>query len=44
MGGIIYDALLLARAEKVAADRVYTWNVSHFRAIAQDLAVRIVEP
>jgi len=44
MGGIIYDALLLACARKVGADRVYTWNVSHFRFIAPDMAARIVEP
>lgn len=44
IGGIIYDALLLACARKVAADRVYTWNVSHFRMIAPDMAARIVEP
>ena len=44
MDGIIYDALLLACARKVSADRIYTWNVSHFRAIAPDLAARIVEP
>jgi hypothetical protein len=44
LGGIIYDALLLASARKVSADRIYTWNLGHFRMIAPDLAARIVEP
>jgi len=43
-GGIIYDALLLACARKVDAERIYTWNVRHFRAVAPDLAERIVTP
>ena len=43
-GGIVYDALLLACARKVKADRIYTWNLRHFRAIAPDLAERIVTP
>jgi predicted nucleic acid-binding protein len=44
MGGIIYDALLLTCARRVNADRIYTWNVRHFRMVAPDLAGRIVEP
>jgi predicted nucleic acid-binding protein len=44
MGGIIYDALLLTCARKVNAERIYTWNVRHFRIVAPDLAGRIVEP
>jgi len=44
IGGIIYDALLLACARKVNADRIHTWNIGHFRMIAPDLAGRIVEP
>lgn len=43
-GGIIYDALLLACARKVNADRIYTWNVRHFQMVAPDLAGRILEP
>ena len=43
-GGIIYDALLLACARKVNADRIYTWNVQHFQMVAPDLAERILEP
>jgi len=43
-GGMIYDALRLACARKVDADRIYTWNLKHFRAVAPDLATRIVSP
>ena len=43
-GGIVFDALLLACARKIEAERIYTWNVRHFRLIAPDLADRIVTP
>jgi predicted nucleic acid-binding protein len=43
-GGIIYDALLIACARKIDAERIYTWNVRHFQMVAPDLAERIVEP
>lgn len=42
--GTIYDALLLACARKVGAERIYTWNVRHFQLLAPDLAGRIVTP
>jgi len=44
MGGIIFDALLIASARKAKAKKIYTWNVRHFRMIAPDLAGRILEP
>jgi len=43
-GAQIYDALLMAGARKIRADAIYTWNLKHFRAVAPDLAARIVEP
>ena len=43
-GGILYDALLLACARKMEAERIYTWNVKHFQMVAPDLAERIVTP
>jgi predicted nucleic acid-binding protein len=43
-GGIIYDALLLACARKIQAEKIYTWNVRHFQMAAPDLAERIVTP
>jgi len=43
-GGIIYDALILACARKIQAERIYTWNVKHFQMVAPDLAERIMMP
>jgi predicted nucleic acid-binding protein len=43
-GGIIYDALLAACAHKVNAERIYTWNVRHFKLVAPDLEARIMTP
>lgn len=43
-GGMICDALLLACARRAKADFIYTWNARHYRAIAPDLAERIVAP
>ncbi len=43
-GGIVFDALLLACARKVDAERIYTWNEKHFRLVAPDLADRIMMP
>jgi len=44
-GGKIYDALLLAAALKSGAERIYTFNVSHFQNIADvNLRARIVAP
>jgi predicted nucleic acid-binding protein len=43
-GGMIYDALHLASARKVNAERIYTWNLKHFRAVAPDFADRIMTP
>jgi len=44
IGGILYDALLPTCARKLNADRIYTWNLGHFRGAAPDLAARIAEP
>ena len=44
-GGRTYDALLLAAAAKSGADRIYTLNTRHFRALAEDqLRSLIVSP
>jgi predicted nucleic acid-binding protein len=43
-GGTIYDALLVKCARKVGAQRIYTWNVLHFKLVAPDLAERIFTP
>jgi predicted nucleic acid-binding protein len=43
-GGMIYDALHIACARKIKAERIYTWNVRHFRSLAVDLSERIASP
>jgi predicted nucleic acid-binding protein len=43
-GGAIYDLLLLAAAEKTAAERIYTFNVHEFRKLAPQIADRIMAP
>ena len=45
IGGVVFDALHLHSAQKAGCDRVYTFNVKDFRALAQfDLADRIAAP
>jgi predicted nucleic acid-binding protein len=44
-GGLIYDALLLACGVKARADRIYTFNVAHFRRLAPEgLQKKILAP
>ncbi len=43
-GGIVYDALLIECARSVRADRIYTFNRSHFLQLAPDLDDRIMAP
>jgi predicted nucleic acid-binding protein len=43
-GGQVYDALHLACARKAGVDRIYTFDVRHFQAIAPDLSARILAP
>ncbi len=44
-GGTIYDALLLKCAAKAEVDRIYTWNLNHFQAVASlDVATKLSEP
>jgi len=43
-GGRIFDALHLQAARKAQCERIYTFNVRHFRQLAPDLADIIVAP
>lgn len=43
-GGITYDALILHTGTKAGADRIFTFNASHFRRIDPALTDRIVDP
>jgi predicted nucleic acid-binding protein len=43
-GGRVYDAIHVHIARKTRCDRIYTFNVSHFRQLAPDLNDRIMMP
>ena len=43
-GGRIFDALHLQAARKAQCERIYTFDVRHFRQLAPDLADIIVAP
>jgi predicted nucleic acid-binding protein len=43
-GGAVYDAIQLECARKSAAERIYTFNLTHFRRLAPALAERISAP
>lgn len=44
-GGRVYDGLILAAAEKAGAQRIYTFNVGHFQALASaSLRARVTAP
>lgn len=45
VGGMIFDALHLCAAEKANCERIYTFNVRHFRPLAsKELAGKITAP
>ncbi len=44
IGGRIYDALHLCCAKKAGCDRIYTFNIRHFRQLAPDWSDRIAMP
>jgi predicted nucleic acid-binding protein len=45
VGGKVHDAVLLRCAQKAGCDRIYTFNVKDFRALAPpDLAGRVALP
>ncbi|WP_446744046.1 hypothetical protein [Silvibacterium acidisoli] len=43
-GGLVYDALGMTAARKAGCERIYTYNVKHFRQVAPDLHDRIFMP
>lgn len=42
--GRIYDALILRCAAKAAAERIYTWNLKHFRSLDPEQVPRVRTP
>jgi len=43
-GGTIYDGLIAASALKAKADVLYTWNVSHFLLLGDEVARKVRTP
>lgn len=43
-GGTIYDALLGWCALKARADRIYTWNLGHYRNLGTEIAEKVQTP
>lgn len=43
-GGLVHDALHMKAARKAGCERIYTFNVKHFRQVAPDLHDRIMLP
>lgn len=43
-GGTIYDGLIAACALKVKAEVLYTWNLSHFLLLGDDVAQKVRTP
>lgn len=43
-GGLIYDALHLAAARSVGCDRIYTFNLRHFRQLASEQSKIVLMP
>ena len=43
-GGRVYDALLLACADKFQSQAIYTWNLKQFQALSPKLADKIQNP
>lgn len=44
VGGMLYDALLAACANKANAERVYTWNLQHFQRLGTEFGKRVRTP
>lgn len=44
LAGRIYDSLHIASAQKAECERIFTFNVRHFRQLAPELGERIAAP
>ena len=44
VGGAIYDALIARCALKARAEKIYTWNIRHFRQFGPDVEKRLRTP
>lgn len=43
-GGTVYDALIIACADKVKAKTVYSWNLKHFTRLAELVKLQVKSP
>ena len=43
-GGAIYDALIARCALKARAEKIFTWNVRHFRQFGPDIEKKLRAP
>ena len=44
VGGAIYDALIARCALKARAEKIFTWNVRHFRQFGPDVEKKLRTP
>jgi predicted nucleic acid-binding protein len=44
VGGTVYDAILAQCALKAKAERIYTWNIRHFRQLGPEVTRRLRTP
>jgi predicted nucleic acid-binding protein len=44
VGGAIYDALIAHCALKARAEKIFTWNVRHFRQFGSEVEKRLRTP
>jgi predicted nucleic acid-binding protein len=44
VGGAIYDALIAHCALKARAEKIFTWNVRHFRQFGPDVEKKLRTP
>ena len=44
LGGAIYDALIAQCALKARAEKIYTWNIRHFRQFGPDVEKKLRTP
>jgi predicted nucleic acid-binding protein len=43
-GGAIYDGLLARCAQKARAEKIFTWNIRHFRQFGPDIEKKLRTP
>jgi predicted nucleic acid-binding protein len=44
VGGVIYDAVIAQCALKSRAEKIYTWNIRHFRQFGPEVEKKLHTP